>query len=141
MRMDFFDKPGGAKTWPAPSDHAVKPGRFKNEAIMFSSDAGYNWTTPQLITRLHMVSGDIVQLSNNQLVVSYSHKDAVGGARARVSNDQGKTWEPKNYILHYAPGDTRTSSVVLKDGRILTMYAGDLRPGESGVRAMIWSPL
>ena len=123
--------------WPFPSRNLCGEGRYKNEAVMFSRDRGDNWTTPELVTRIHMVSADAVLLPDGRVVLTYDHKDACGGARALVSADGGRTWEPDVYILAYHAIDARTSSVVLRDGRILTLWAG---AGEEGIHATTWSP-
>ena len=141
LHPDLFDAPagqgGGHATWPAPSLNRVGPGRYKNEAIMFSANGGYDWTTPFLVTRLHMVSADAVGLPDGRVVLTYDHKDAVGGPRALVSPDGGRTWDPEPYILAYHPMDARTSSVLLRDGRVLTLWAG---ARDEGVHATTWSP-
>ena len=105
---------------------------------MFSDDGGYNWTKPFVVTRIHMVSADVVRDPQGRVALTYDHKDAIGGCRARVSTDGGKTWEPENYILAYERIGTRTSSIVLKDGRILTLWASSLH--RELVRGTIWSP-
>ena len=137
---DHFGSPSGGDApegWPPPSRNLCGEGRYKNEAVMFSGDRGYNWTTPELVTRIHMVSADAVLLPDGRVVLSYDHKDACGGARAIVSADGGRTWEPYVYILAYHPIDARTSSVMLGDGRILTLWAGN---GEQGIHATTWAP-
>lgn len=123
--------------WEYPSPNYVGHGRFKNEAIMLSNDGGYNWTKPFIVTRIHMVSADVVLDPEGRVVLSYDHKDSVGGCRARVSTDGGLTWEEENYILAYDRIGTRTSSVVLKDGRVLTLWASGISKGVSGT---IWKP-
>ena len=137
---DYFGSPvAGAlpEGWPFPSRNRCGEGRFKNEAIMFSGDRGRNWTTPELVTRMHMVSADAVLLPDGRVVLTYDHKDKCGGPRALVSADGGRTWEPDPYILAYHTRDARTSSVVLRDGRVLTLWAG---AGEQGIHATTWSP-
>ena len=137
---DHFGAPSAGAApdgWPFPSRNVSGEGRYKNEAVMFSGDRGCNWTTPELVTRIHMVSADAVQLPDGRIVLTYDHKDACGGPRALVSADDGRTWEPYAYILAYHPIDARTSSVVLRDGRILTLWAG---AGEAGIHATTWSP-
>ena len=123
--------------WPFPSRNLCGEGRYKNEAVMFSRDRGDNWTTPELVTRIHMVSADAVLLPDGRVVLTYDHKDACGGPRALVSADGGRTWQPDVYILAYHAIDARTSSVVLRDGRILTLWAG---AGEEGIHATMWAP-
>ena len=122
-------------TWDPPSNNQVGFGRFKNEAVLFSHDGGYNWTTPTLVTRLHEVSADVVLLPDSRIVMTYDQKDGVAGSRAIVSDDGGQTWQRQIYVLHWGQAG-RTSSVVLKDERILTLIAGT----EGGTRATIWSP-
>ncbi|MDE0220937.1 MAG: sialidase family protein [Spirochaetaceae bacterium] len=139
-RDDYFGAPASGASpegWPFPSRNLCGEGRYKNEAVMFSRDRGDNWTTPELVTRIHMVSADGVLLPDGRVVLTYDHKDACGGPRAIVSADGGRTWEPDAYVLAYHAIDARTSSVVLRDGRILTLWAG---AGEQGVHATTWSP-
>jgi hypothetical protein len=137
---DYFAVQSGgdaADGWPPPSRNRCGEGRYKNEAVMFSGDRGYNWSTPELVTRIHMVSADVVLLPDGRVVLTYDHKHACGGPRAIVSADAGRTWEPQVYLLAYHTRDARTSSVVLSDGRILTLWAG---AGEAGIHATTWSP-
>ena len=66
--------------------------------------------------------------------MTYDQKDGVGGSRALVSTDNGFSWEKEIYMLCWGyPG--RTSSIVLKDGRVLTLLAG----AGQGTRATIWN--
>ena len=137
---DYFAVQSGgdaADGWPPPSRNRCGEGRYKNEAVMFSGDRGDNWSTPELVTRIHMVSADVVLSPDGRVVLTYDHKDACGGPRALVSADGGRTWEPQVYLLAYHTRDARTSSVVLGDGRILTLWAG---AGEEGIHATTWSP-
>ena len=137
---DYFGAPSAGAApdgWPFPSRNLCGEGRFKNEAVMFSRDRGDNWTTPELVTRIHMVSADVALLPDGRVVLTYDHKDACGGPRALVSADGGRTWGPDAYILAYHAIDARTSSVVLADGRVLTLWAG---AGEQGIHATTWSP-
>ena len=138
LHYHYFSEPTGEERWLPPSRNYVGEPRYKNEAIMFSDDGGYNWTKPFLVTRIHMVSADVVRDPKGRVVLTYDHKDAIGGCRARVSTDEGETWEEENYILSYARIGQRTSSVVLKDGRILTLWASAVP--RNGVSATIWSP-
>ena len=124
--------------WEFPSRNYVGEARYKHEAIMFSDDNGYNWTKPFVVTRIHMVSADVVCDHEGRVALTYDHKDAIGGCRARVSKDDGKTWETENYILCYEKIGQRTSSTVLKDGRILTLWAAGYP--RNRVRGTIWSP-
>ena len=134
----YFGPYGDEDRWEFPSRNYVGEARYKNEAIMFSDDGGYNWTKPFVVTRIHMVSADVVHDPQGNVVLTYDHKDAIGGCRARVSKDQGQTWESENCILAYEKIGTRTSSIVLNDGRILTLWAASVP--RKLVRGTIWSP-
>ncbi len=139
-RDDYFGAPSAGAApdgWPFPSRNLCGEGKFKNEAVMFSGDRGRNWTTPELVTRMHLVSADVVLLPDGRVVLTYDHKDKCGGPRGLASADGGRTWEPDPYILAYHTRDARTSSVVLRDGRVLTLWAG---AGEQGIHATTWSP-
>ena len=136
LSEDYFDAPGD-KPWPPPAQNLAGHGRFKNEAIMISQDRGYNWSTPVLVTRIHMVSADAVLLRDGRVVLTYDHKDACGGPRGLISPDGGRAWEPHIYLLGYHTSDARTSSVVLRDGRVLTLWAG---AQDGGIHSTIWFP-
>ena len=140
LNHDYFGPPtysDESDAWPFPSRNLSGNSRYKNEAVMLSSDRGYNWTTPALVTRIHMCSADVVALPDGRVVMTYDHKDAAGGSRALVSPDGGRTWSNEPYILSYHNKDARTSSVLLQDGRILTLWAGNR---DEGIYTTTWSP-
>ena len=113
-------------------------GRFKNEGVMISYDYGRSFSTPELVTRIHMVSADVIGIPDGRVVMVYQHKDAPCGVRALVSRDEGNTWETERYILGYGlKRSGRASSTALEDGSVYTLYS----PGSgSVVRATIWNP-
>ena len=134
---------------PADEEYATHPwwgqpgievgrGRYKNEAVMISHDLGRTFSTPELVTRMSMVSADVVRMPDNRVVMVYQHKDPPCGVRGLVSCDEGNTWETERYILGYGLKRAgRASSVVLNDGRVYTMNS---LGGEVGIRATIWKP-
>ena len=116
----------------------VGRGRYKNEAVMISHDQGRTFGTPELVTRMSMVSADVVRMPDNRVVMVYQHKDPPCGVRGLVSCDEGNTWETERYILGYGVKRAgRASSVVLNDGRVYTMNS---LGGKVGIRATIWTP-
>ena len=113
-------------------------GRFKNEAVLISNDGGRSFTTPEIVTRIQMVSADVTRLEDGRVVLVYQHKDAPYGVRAIISRDEGDTWEEERYILGYGLKRAgRASSVVLRDGSVYTMNA---LGGKTGLQATIWQP-
>ena len=143
------NRDGDVPVFPAAAEFAKRPwwgkpgvevgiGRFKNEAVMISHDKGYSFSTPELVTRLHMVSADVVLLTDGRVVMVYDHKDAPHGVRALVSRDEGRTWQKERYVIGYGRKRAgRASSVALKDGTVYTLYA---ESGGKGVHATIWKP-
>ena len=53
----------------------VGRGRYKNEAVTISHDQGRTCSTPELVTRMSMVSADVVRMPDNRIVMVYQHKD------------------------------------------------------------------
>jgi hypothetical protein len=62
--------------------------------------------------------------------------------RAMVSRDGGMSWETTVYMLGWGHSGGHTSSVVLKDGNILTLN-NNYSPAENALvtYAAIWKPL
>lgn len=116
---------------------------IKNSAIAFSDDNGYTWTPYKMVTRFCECAADAVETEDGAIVFTYQQKNHPNGARAVVSRDGGNTWAATLYMLGWYPmSGGMTSSVVLKDGRVLTMRSG-WQPGETGntTSATIWKPL
>jgi len=135
VSADAIFRRSGEGAWPAPSGNQIGWGRYENEAIVFSHDRGLNWTTSRLVTRIGEVSADLASTIDGTIDLTYDQKQAVGGSRARVSSDEGATWQEEIYALCWGHGG-RTSSIGLHDGSILTLLA-DVH---GGTRATIWRP-
>ena len=82
--------------------------RIKNMCVSESYDGGSVWVNEQEVTPQMKCSGDLAYLSNGTLVLLYLHRYdgpiAREGIRARVSYDQGATWEPEEYVLSDGAG-------------------------------------
>jgi hypothetical protein len=117
---------------------AKKPGSFiKNVSLAVSDDEGYTWSKPWTVTRFFECPGDLVEMADGSVVLSYMQKSGASGPRAMVSRDEGKTWDTRFYILGWWPESLgHTSSVVLKDGNVITVTTD----GANG-HAIIWKPL
>ncbi len=113
-----------------------------------SKDNGKTWSEPTLFAQeeqpIH--PGDLILLSDGRVLATYGFRIFPYGTRARISNDQGKTWS-REYVL---VSDSLNwdcgypSSVERSDGSILTAhYATASRTQlELGVHCMgvIWRP-
>ena len=110
---------------------------IKNVSVAVSEDQGYTWSPPRTVTRYFECPGDLVEMKDGTIVLSYNQKNVPFGPRAMVSRDQAKTWDSTLYMLGWwASSGGHTSSVRLKEGRILTVGCGD-----GQLQSTLWKPL
>jgi len=60
------------------------------------------------------------------------------GSRAMISHDEGDTWKDETYYLTFSEPSGYNMSVVLKDGKILTVAA---RNDDEPLTAIRWRPV
>lgn len=127
-----------------------KPVVTKNWIDVYQSlDNGKNWSYLHKIanTDTGLRNGNppsMVRLENGRLCVMYGYRGVPYTIRARVSDDDGKTWS-KEIILrdgarNWDIGYTR--SVVRSDQKVVTLYyftSDD--PFENHIAATIWDPM
>ena len=118
---------------PEPDAHVVF---IKNVSLAYSDDDGYTWSKPWSVTRFFQCPGDLVEMDDGRIVLSYMEKMGATGPRAMISRDEGRTWDSRFYILSWRQGQGHTSSVGLKDGNVITLTS----EGRNG-HAIIWRPL
>jgi hypothetical protein len=117
-------------------------------AITFSDDGGRSWTAPQAVTGANQHPGDLLELPDGRLVLAHGERNRPFGVRALVSRDGGRSWDRERPIVLAWDAPNRDcgypASVLLPDGRILTIYyqVNDLEtaPESAQARAVIWSP-
>ena len=124
---------------------------IKSMAVVSSDDSGYTWSRPKTLTRHNEQPGDVVELPDGSVVMSYMQKSCQSGARAMLSRDGGKTWGSTIYMLGRLGWMARTraemswsftSSVPLRDGRVLTVGTGwSIAQKENVAEAIVWTPL
>ncbi|MHC4124528.1 MAG: hypothetical protein ACYSSI_13210, partial [Planctomycetota bacterium] len=105
------------------------PWVYKNIFIGESNDKGKTWENLRPVQDkfgnalvVHgECHGQLVQVPDNRVVVTHDHRFPYHQYQvmARVSNDEGKTWEPEVYRLSF--GNGYPSSVALEDGTIITV--------------------
>jgi hypothetical protein len=120
-----------------------RPMFYRSVTFLTSEDSGYHWSIPRTVTRYNETPGDLVEMNDAAIVLTYHNKNNPCGARALVSRDQGKTWAATFYMLGWWPASGGfTSSVLLKDGRVMTTDNG-WSPGDNAnmTHAIIWKPL
>ena len=85
----------------------------------------------------------MIRLKDGRVCLTYGHRAAPFGIRARLSKDGGRTWEPE-IILRDDGGGTDLGyprTVQRPDGKIVTIYYFHDQPkGDRYIAATVWSP-
>ena len=100
--------------------------RNKRTAIASSDDGGRTWTEPRLVTTdIGDCPGEFLRLPDGRIALVYCHRyPPAPGIYARVSGDEGETWDEIRYAVRVVADDkcgVYPASVVLTDGSILTV--------------------
>ena len=85
----------------------------------------------------------MIRLQDGRVCLTYGHRAPPFGMRARLSQDDGRTWQPE-VILRDDGGGTDIGyprTVQRPDGKIVTIYYFHDQPkGDRYIAATIWSP-
>jgi len=89
--------------------------------FLAESDHGREWgNVRQLTSIIGDTPGELIQLPDGRVVFLYCRRyKPRDGVYARISHDQGRTWQPELLALRTAGG--YSSSVVQEDGTIVSM--------------------
>ena len=135
-----------------PSEESKNPysemtNRVKNIYLSESFDAGRTWVNERQVTSFLQCPGDLVQLPDGTLVLTFLHRypDDVAhtGIRAIASDDEGATWREGTYILSQGHGENIDSgssypgSIAMPDGSIITV-CGNFVNGRLRLEAVHW---
>ena len=112
-----------------------------------TGDNGANWKLVSVVTaRSTANSGNppsMLRLRDGRLCVTYGHREAPYGIRARMSKDDGVTWE-EEIILRRDGGNRDLGyprTVQRPDGKLVTVYYYNDGPDkERYIAATIWDP-
>ena len=114
-------------------------------AITESSDQGKSWSTPVQITKDSEHPGDLIQLRDGRVLLTYGERNAPRGVHAILSAD-GRSWDNTKPIVlaDDAPvTDCGYPSSVEAGGKIVTLYyqVDDLKNAlaTSSSRAVVWT--
>jgi hypothetical protein len=125
--------------------------RRKEEGVGFievyvSKDNGKSWqflSKPAGTGRSNGNPADMVRLNDGRIVLTYGYRSEPCGIRARISQDNGRTWGKEIHLRD----DGRTwdlgypQTVVRPDGRLVTLYYYTTRKNpEQHIAATIWDP-
>ena len=118
---------------------------YKHVFVADSTDGGKSWSPiRQLTTECGQCHGQGVGLSQGRVVVVYDHRypRQMAGARAVVSDDEGKSWRDEVYYLSNAVVAGFARTITLDGHQMLTLtgtYSGEIRGWESSTGASHFS--
>ena len=116
--------------------------------VYISEDSGENW---RFLSKVADTDNDewngnppsMVRLDDGRLCVTYGYRGWPWGIRAKLSDDDGKTWSDEIVLrddgLNWDLGYTRT--VQRTDGRLVTIYYYNTKENpQQHIAATIWDP-
>ena len=86
-----------------------------------STDDGKTWTDEGLLTGFHKHPPSLIRLKDNRLVLTYGNRRN-GNIEARLSKDDGKTWNAPLRLFQVSGDMGYPSTVQLSDGRMVTVF-------------------
>jgi len=91
-----------------------------------STDGGYTWSEPRIITGDGEYPADVIRLNDGRLLLTYGRREPPHGVQAMISHDDGKTWDTEHKLFLGGDSSTRDcgypSSVQLDTGEVVTAY-------------------
>jgi BNR repeat-like domain len=145
------DEPAGNDYGIMPSSVRLSPSsllttvRFRRWIEAYRSDD--NGSTWQQVARAVPDTGrgnppSLVRLADGRLVLTYGYRAEPYGIRARISKDQGRTWDDE--VVLRSDGGTwdlgYTRTVQRPDGKLVTVYYYNIGDTERFIGGTIWEP-
>ncbi len=123
--------------------------RIKNTFLSESTDGGRTWVNERQVTSFLQCSADLTRLEDGTLMLLFLHRYpddlAHTGIRAKVSDDEGKTWRDELYVISQGHGDdidtgsSYPGSIATADGGLITVCA-NWSHGRTRLEAVHWRP-
>lgn len=86
-------------------------------------DDGASWRLDQTLTSLYEHPAHLLRLRDGRVLLTYGGRADACAVYARLSEDEGKRWQPPLALASYDSGDFGyPSSVQNEDGSIVTAY-------------------
>jgi len=126
---------------------AVRSEKGAHLAIAESKDQGRTWSAPVQVTKDSEHPGDLIQLRDGRVLLTYGERNPPRGVRAILSAD-GRNWDNTKPIILADDAPVADcgypSSVEVGGGKIVTLYyqVDDLKnaPASSSLRVVVWNP-
>jgi broad specificity phosphatase PhoE len=109
----------------------------------FSDDMGKTWSAPEE-AGIWGFPGHLLALPDGRILCTYGYRRAPMGIRARISRDNGKTWDLDSEIVLRDDGKGRggdlgyPTSIALDDGSIFTIYYMNLEDNVTHIAGTKW---
>ena len=111
-----------------------------------SSDYAKTWSSPERLTKEQEIPADLIELSDGRIILTHGQRNYPMGVQALVSSDGGRTFNLTDRLaLAWFANNRDTgypSSLVRKDGKILTLYYqmddSKNQPQSAKCLALIW---
>ena len=100
--------------------------------LLTSANQGKTWDQLGLVTLGCQHPAHLLQLRDDRVLLTYGIRNkGLYGLGARISRDDGKTWEPPRVLVDFqiAGDGGYPGSVQFEDGTILTAYYASATPG------------
>jgi len=111
-----------------------------------SSDYAKTWSSPERLTKEQEIPADLIEISDGRIILTHGQRNYPMGVQALVSSDGGRTFNLTDRLaLAWFANNRDTgypSSLVRKDGKILTLYYqmddSTNQPQSAKCLALIW---
>lgn len=116
-------------------------------AIAESRDGGKSWSQPLQVTKDSEHPGDLIQLRDGRILLTYGERNPPRGARAVISPD-GRAWDTNKAVVLADDAPVTDcgypSSVQVASGKVVSIYyqVDDVKNAlaTSSSRAVVWTP-
>lgn len=105
--------------------HWMAAGRRRREGglnLYTSSDDANTWSFGRRLTEPSQHPGNLLQLKDGRILLTYGNRSGEHGIDAMISDDQGASWSKPVRLVHWSGDGGYPASVQRPDGGIITAY-------------------